>query len=125
MSELCRDAIRQYFEAVSSGDADALVALFAEDAHFNDPVGTPVLHGHDGVRRFHKGLTRAWERLDMDVETAFIRGDRGAAQWTAEGRSTSGKDIEFEGINLFEVDDAGRITRLEGYWDFEDVIGRM
>jgi steroid delta-isomerase len=125
VSELCREAIRGYFEAIRAGEVEALVALFSPEVEFNDPVGTPVLHGHDGVRRFHKGLTRAWERLDMQVEAAFIRGQRGAAHWSAEGKSTSGKDIAFEGINLFEVDEAGKINRLEGYWDFEDVVGQM
>lgn len=119
------DAVRAYFAAVGSADADGLKRLFAEDARMEDPVGAPVLEGHAGVERFHKMTSRAWERLAMTPTRVAMRGDRVAASWTAEGRSASGKDIAFDGINVFRVDADGRIAHLEGFWDFEGVIAQM
>lgn len=118
-------AARAYFAAVGSADVEALKALFAEDARLEDPVGSPALEGHAGVERFHRMTSRAWERLSMAPTAVVARGDRVAAAWSAEGRSASGKDIVFAGINVFRVDDAGRIVHLEGFWDFEDVVARM
>jgi steroid delta-isomerase len=120
-----RRAIEAYFASIADAEAQAFVDQFAEEATFADPVGGPVLTGRDGVAKFHKGLRRAWQRLDMRPTAVHVRGGRAAAAWTATGQSASGKDIAFDGVNVFEVDDDGRIARLEGYWDFEGVIGQM
>ncbi|HET6167018.1 MAG TPA: nuclear transport factor 2 family protein [Marmoricola sp.] len=45
-------AIQQYVDAVGSQDLDATLALFAEDAHQEDPVGTPPNVGRDAIRGF-------------------------------------------------------------------------
>jgi steroid delta-isomerase-like uncharacterized protein len=125
------DSLRQtalaYFQAIGRADADSFAALFSADAHFEDPVAgpAPALIGEEGVRRFHKGLRRAWQSLRMDVDDVFVRGSRAAVRWHATGLSTTGKDIDFEGINIVTFDEAGRISRLEGYWDFEGVIAQM
>ncbi len=125
--DLPRQAALAYFEAIGQADADTFAALFSADVHFEDPVAGPgpALQGEDGVRRFHKGLRRAWQSLTMTVDEVFARGQRAAVRWHAAGHSTSGKDIAFTGINIVEVDQAGRISRLEGYWDFEGVISQM
>ena len=117
--------IGRYFEALGADDGEAFAALFSEDVHFEDPVGGTVLTGRDGVMKFHRGVARAWESLDMQAEDVFVRGSRAAVYWDAEGRSRSGKDIDFDGINVLVLDDDGLIRRMEGYWDFEDVIAQM
>jgi steroid delta-isomerase len=124
-ADTTRQAVLDYFGAFAGADRDAFVALFTDDVHFEDPVGSHVLRGHDGVARFHKGLRRAWSDLEMTAESVFVRGDRAAVAWSARGRSASGKDIAFAGIDAFEVDPAGKIRRLEGYWDLEGVIAQM
>jgi steroid delta-isomerase len=58
-------------------------------------------------------------------ERIHVRGDRAAVSWSAEGHSATGKDIAFEGINLFEVDASGKILSMTGYWDLEGVIAQM
>ena len=123
--ETTRNAALGYFAAVGQADREAFVALFHPDVHVEDPVGAGVLQGHEGVARFHKGLGRAWASLRMEPTHLQVRGSRAAIAWRARGHSSTGKDIDFEGIDVLEVDDAGRITRLEGYWDLESVIARM
>jgi len=122
-----RQAALAYFDTLGTGEADAFVALFSPDAYFEDPVAGPgpALDGHDGLRKFHRGLRRVWQSLRMDVGDVFVRGSRAAVRWRAEGVSASGKAIAFEGINVIAVDDQGRISRLEGFWDVERVMGQM
>jgi len=119
------DAARAYFAAVGAADIDGFRALFAQDVRLEDPVGGPVLEGHAGVERLLKMTHRAWETLALTPTLVAARGDRAAAAWTAAGRSASGKDIAFDGINVFRVDEAGRIVHLEAYWDLEGVIAQM
>jgi steroid delta-isomerase-like uncharacterized protein len=117
--------VAAYFRAVGTAELADFLALFSEDVHFEDPVGSPVLTGHDGAARFHKTVGRAWQRLSMAPGAVYARGPHVAAQWSAEGHSASGKDIRFDGINVFTLDDQGRIARLEGYWDWEGVVAQM
>ena len=39
-------AVHGYADAFDKGDPEAVVALFAEDATVEDPVGTPLKVGH-------------------------------------------------------------------------------
>jgi steroid delta-isomerase len=90
-----------------------------------DPVGTPVHRGHEGVAGFHKGLHKAWSAMSMTLDDVFVRGNRAAARWSATGTSASGKQISFGGVDVFHLDGDGRIARLEGFWDLEGVIAQM
>jgi steroid delta-isomerase len=120
-----QSVVEAYFAAVGSADREAFVALFSADVHFEDPLGAGVLLGHEGVARFHKGLGRAWASLRMAPTALHVRGERAAVAWHAQGHSTSGKDIQFDGIDTFDVDEDGLIRRVEGYWDMEGVIAQM
>jgi steroid delta-isomerase len=117
--------VRAYFDGIVASDVDALLGLFAADAVMSDPVGTPEHLGHEGVARFHKGLHRAWTDLAMTVDEVFVRGTTAAVRWSAKGTSTTGKEIAFDGIDVIHANEAGRIARLEGYWDLEGVIAQM
>jgi steroid delta-isomerase len=124
-SERTQAAVAAYFAAVGTADREAFVALFSAEVHFEDPLGAGVLLGHEGVARFHKGLGRAWANLTMVPRALHVRGERAAVAWQAQGHSNSGKAIEFDGIDTFEVGEDGLIRRVEGYWDLEGVIAQM
>jgi hypothetical protein len=130
MTDPTRQAVERYFQLVgapeeATADRETFVAQFSPDVEFADPVGGPVMHGHEGVAKFHKGLGRAWSTLRLTPTAIYTRGPRAAAHWTAEGTSTTGKRISFGGVNTFRVDEAGRLDQVEGYWDFDGVIGQM
>lgn len=114
-----------YFAAIGQAEVSELTALFAADVHLEDPVGTPVLRGHEGIARFLKGLSRAWAEIRMSPTLVCARGTSAAVAWHAVGRSATNTVIEFDGIDVVTVDDAGLITRIEGYWDLEAVIAQM
>ena len=44
----------RYVELVDAGDIDAIVALYAQDATVEDPVGQAPLHGIDAIARFYR-----------------------------------------------------------------------
>jgi steroid delta-isomerase len=125
MDDIVLSAVEKYFETLGAADQEPFVAQFSHDVVLVDPVGTPVLEGHSGVAKFHKGVARAWKQLRLVPERSFIREDRAAVYWQAEGESSSGKRIQFDGINTFSVNDNGEICRLEGFWDIEGVIAQM
>ena len=55
-NERIREVIEDYVRLVGSGTADQIVALYAEDATVEDPVGTDVRTGHAAIKEFYAGL---------------------------------------------------------------------
>ena len=50
--EQVREVIQKYVQAWSEGDKALLLSIFAEDATWCDPVGTPAFVGHAGIEKF-------------------------------------------------------------------------
>ena len=48
-----------------------------------------------------------------------------AVKWTAVGRGKNGRDVAFEGIDVFVFDGEARIKSLAGYWDAPPVLGAI
>jgi hypothetical protein len=70
-------------------------------------------------------LERTWAEFNIQSESFFESGDRIAVQWTATGTSMMGKTAHFSGINVFTIDDAGLIFRLDGYWDVAAMLAQI
>lgn len=124
-ADAVRAAVNEYFSALGNADEDGFTRLFSDDVWFCDPLGTPILEGHAGVAKFLRGLRRSWSSFSAQTQAVHVRGPRAAASWSAKGLSATGKNISFDGIDVFEMADDGTIQRVEGYWDLESVVGQM
>lgn len=51
--EHMQDVVRRYIAALNAADLEAIVALYADDATVEDPVGSPPHHGIDAIRAFY------------------------------------------------------------------------
>lgn len=63
------ETIRRYVALLGSGSADDLVALFAEDATVEDPVGSDVRRGRESIHEFFTTL----ENLERHTELTLLR----------------------------------------------------
>ncbi len=61
----------------------------------------------------------------MTPEGAYRSGNRVAVPWTASGTAKNGKTADFAGVNVFSLDDDGRIQQLEGYWDYKAMAAQL
>ena len=111
-----RAAIAAYFDAIRRGDREAWVATFAEDAESYEPGGEP-LRGHEALRAFFDGVTGAFETVGLYEQEIFVVGDQAAVKWTGEGKGKNGHFVSFAGIDVFSVNDDGRIQTLRAYWN--------
>ncbi|OBI32492.1 nuclear transport factor 2 family protein [Mycolicibacter sinensis] len=68
-NDAAADTIRRYVSLLESGSADDLVALFAEDATVEDPVGSAVRSGRESIREFFNTL----ENLERRTELTLLR----------------------------------------------------
>ncbi|HZT78683.1 MAG TPA: nuclear transport factor 2 family protein [Gemmataceae bacterium] len=112
-----RKTVAAYFAATRAMDPEAWLATFAEDAVSYDPVGGVPIEGHRGLRQFYETITLAFDKVGITEGTVFVAGNQAAAQWKGHGLGKNGREVTFEGIDVFEINDRGKIQRLWGYWD--------
>jgi len=125
MTNDVESSVDRYFRAVSNLDRDAYLDSFSPDAVLRDPYGGPERRGAPGLNAFFDGMEKTWESFEMVPEDAYRSGNRVAVPWTASGTAKSGKTADFAGVNVFSLDDDGRIERLEGYWDYEKMVAQL
>lgn len=114
-----REVVAAYVNGFTSGDVDTLVALFAHDASVEDPVGTPAKHGEAEIREFYAGAIATGAKLELLGEPRCA-GDcvafPFAVQLTWEGVTQS-----IEVIDVFRLDEAGKIIEMRAFWGPDNV----
>jgi steroid delta-isomerase len=121
----CKDTISAYFAATRAMNAEAFVSAFAPEAVSHDPVGAPPLNGHEQIRQFITGVMSGFEKVGLTEDHVFINGNSAAVKWTGRGRTRSGRDITFEGIDVLEFNHQGKIVLLRAFWDPAPVMAAL
>src|SRR2546427_7177155 len=110
-------AVRAYFLAIRAMDPDAFANTFAEDGTTFDPVGTPGITGRDAIREFLQSICKNFKSVGLTEDAVFVAGDAAAVKWTGHGTSANGKDVKFEGVDVIEVNEDGKIQTVRAYWN--------
>lgn len=117
--------VRAYFLAIRAMDAEAFANTFAEDGTTYDPVGTPGITGRPAIREFLESICKNFKNVGLTEESIFVAGDGAAVKWIGKGTSTSGRDVTFEGIDVFEVNSDGKIQNARAYWNPQEMIAQL
>lgn len=117
--------VRAYFAAIRAIDAEAWVATFAPDATSYDPVGAPPTVGHDSLRQFFNAIAGAFKTINFTEDHIFIAGDGAAVKWTGTGTGKNGRNVRFEGIDVFEFNAEGLIQTMRAYWNPAEVLMQL
>jgi len=108
-------AVEQYVAAVGRQDLEATLALFAEDARQEDPVGTAANVGHDAIRAFFEKAYRGSFATTL-TGPLLVTGDHAAVHFTIEvptGPVGSGSDpLVVRVVDMIRFDDDGLIAEL-------------
>ena len=115
-TEAIRKVVSDYFAATRAMDIEAWLATFADNAISYDPVGGPPIEGHDSLRQFFQGIMGAFEKVGLKEDKVFISGNGAAVLWTGHGVGKNGREVSFEGIDVFEINEDGKIQKMWGYW---------
>jgi steroid delta-isomerase len=118
-------AVRAYFLATRAMDADAFANTFAEDGTTFDPVGTPGITGRAAIREFLASICKNFKSVGLTEDSVFVAGNGAAVKWTGHGTSANGKDVKFEGVDVFEVNDDGKIQTVRAYWNPAEMIAQL
>jgi steroid delta-isomerase-like uncharacterized protein len=120
--------------AWSSKDVAKLLALFTEDAVYEDVTFGEVNQGSQELRKFATGVFDAFADLTFELKSRFVSADgrRGALEWLWRGRQTedlpglpaTGKPFEVRGASVVEFRD-GKISRNADYWDLTTYLRQV
>jgi steroid delta-isomerase len=113
----CGQAVAEYFAAIRAMDVERWVNTFEANAVSHDPVGTPPMRGHEALRQFLTQINSGFDSLGLTEDNVFINGNSAAVKWTGKGLGRNGKSVTFEGVDVIECNDAGKIVTVHAYWD--------
>jgi steroid delta-isomerase len=118
-------AVRGYFLAIRAMDPEAFANSFAEDGTTYDPVGTPGITGRDGLREFLQSICKNFKTVGLTEDHVFVAGNGAAVKWTGKGTSNNGREVRFEGIDVIELDENGKIQTVHAYWNPAEMISQL
>src|SRR2546423_4167863 len=124
-AEAISKGVADYFRATREMDLEAWLATFAADAVSHDPVGGQPLEGHDSLRQFFTGIVGAFETVGLTEDSVFVSGNGAAVKWTGRGTSSNGKEVKFEGVDDFEMNEDGKIQTLRPYGNPAEMIAHL
>jgi ketosteroid isomerase-like protein len=103
-------------DALVGHDVDRYAALLAEDVIVEDPT-VPQMVGREAARKFVEGVLAMCPTIAFVDRKVFVFGRSAALRFTLRFRTTSGKEVVVEGVDVFEVNEAGLIQRCRSYYD--------
>lgn len=118
-NERIREVIDEYVRLVATGTAAEVVALYADGATVEDPVGSDVLTERDQIRAFYGGL----EGLEQETRLLAARIAGGEAAFHFEVvTKADGATYTLSPVDVMTFDDDGRITSMRAFWAGEDMV---
>jgi steroid Delta-isomerase len=108
--------VTAYFKGTRTGDAARWAKAFATDAVVDDPVGAPIKNTPKAILAQGEAFVKAFKEIGLFESFVHVVGREAVAKWQGRGTTSNGETVTFEGINHFTFDDAGKITKLRGFF---------
>jgi steroid delta-isomerase len=110
--------------AVEAGDRQGWLALFADDAVVEDPIGPsafdPEGRGHRGleaIAAFYDNVIAANESIRFSIRQSFLCGDEAANVGVIRITFAGGTAVEVDGIYIYRRSPEGKIASLRAFWE--------
>jgi len=107
-------AVEKYISALNAQDLNGIVALYAEEATVEDPIGTPIITGISAIREFYGKATNIKLNVNL-LGDVRIAGDFAAFSFAITLPSETGQ-MRIEVIDTLKFNEQGLITEMKAYW---------
>ena len=122
-------AFQRHVAAVHSGDREAFLSNFAEDAVVADPVGPSPLDPSGRGHRGHTAIAAFWDKMigpgsvRFEIDRQIVCGDEIANMGTIYNEMPDGAgEIAAAGVFVYRVNEAGKLVSLKAYWDYDKTM---
>ena len=127
-----RTASWRSMEAVVKGAKEEWLALFADDAVVEDPVG-PSMFDPEGKGHHRKeGLSAFWdlaialaERFEFTIRDSFATGHECANIGTISAFLPGGSRIDTDGVFVYRVAPDGLIKSMRAFWEVDRAMATI
>jgi len=120
-----RLASQRSMAAVEAGDRDGWLALFAEGAVVEDPIGISPLdpegkgrHGKEEIAAFYDSIV-APNPVRFQIIASYAAGDEVANVGSITTLFPDGSRAVVDGVYTYRVDGDGLICALRAFWEFD------
>lgn len=96
-------------------DLETIVSLFADDCE----IGNVVTENKDkkiSPRQFWQMYRDNFGEVKSEFHNEIFTENASALEWTTAGTSTEGKEFQYDGTSILEID-GDKITRFHAYFD--------
>lgn len=109
-------------EQGSETDVDALVALYADDAHLTNAALQLVgdeRRGRDAIHKFWTEYKRTLGKAYSHFHQVTTNNESAGLFWTTKGTNKDGEQdaAAYDGVSLLVFNEAGKIRYFQGYYD--------
>jgi steroid delta-isomerase len=122
-----RELARRSQAAVAAKDRSAWLALFADDAVVQDPIGPSPLDpggaGHRGaaaIAAFYDTVIATAEQITFEIESSYLCGDEVADVGVIRTVLPGGRQVAVvHGVFTYRSNGDGKLAALRAYWEFD------
>lgn len=115
-SEQVQATMARYVKLVDVGDIDGIVALYAQEAVVEDPVGKPPIRGLVAIERFYReGLGASKVSATLTGPVRATSNGCGAMPFRVD-MAWAGQPCSLHVIDVMEFDADGKIRSMKAYW---------
>ncbi|HTV94922.1 MAG TPA: nuclear transport factor 2 family protein [Steroidobacteraceae bacterium] len=118
-------------ELAMAKNKSAWLALYADDAVVQDPVGISPLDATGEGHRGKQALGRFWDmaiapgELTMRIRESYPAGDECANVVTITNQLPAGGSVTTDCVIVYRVDREGLIVSLKAYWEFAKIAAQL
>src|SRR4026207_711664 len=105
-----RSVVDSYVAAQNTGDRAALLALFAPDGEFHDPVGTPPPVGRDAIGAFFDQVRTMARSFALEPKDVIVCGTEAAMVFEIHVTIDDTNSMISDGVEIFVVNEDGQIA---------------
>jgi steroid delta-isomerase len=116
--ETILETVQKYVDLVATGASADVVALYAEGATVEDPVGTEVRTTRESIAEFYGAL----DGLEQSARMLHVRVAGNEAAFAFELVTKAGDaTYTLAPIDVMTFDDEGKILTMRAFWSGEDM----
>lgn len=123
---MAEDTAKKFIDALgkleTERDLETICALFADDCDIANVI-TEDNDKQTNAREFWQSYRDNFGEVKSTFRNEIITENRAALEWTTTGTSSEGKEFEYDGVSVLEID-GDKITRFRAFFD-PNKLGRQ
>lgn len=121
--EVAPAAVKAFFAALNAEDWPRMEATWGASGELR-AVGARPRQGRDDIMTYYHGLFGPWPEHHDQPTRVIAAGDAVVVEVEFTGTTTSGKQIRFDAVDVFDLRD-GVIQRMTSWYDLAWVRGQL